>query len=669
MSEKINFDYNKMTPFKWYIIENYPFLEDSIDEMTNYRLLVKLGDEINKNRDTINELGLNAEALTEGYNSLVDYVNNYFDNLDVQDEINQKLDELTEDGTLSNLISAYIQPRINAQNENIENFENEVTNTLNNYNNRISAIASGSPLKATSISEMTNTNRIYVNTTDGNWYYYDGSSWQIGGTYQSSGIADGSITFLSLDSNLKGNFNFDLGENLVSQQLNSVYYSKDANTGKIKSTNANNYSSYIYPLEAGKNYFFVGFNRYGLSGLLIADSEDNVIYQSPVTDSSTVTGSSYLFSVNQSGLKAYINRGSTTMYTVWYDYYNTKLCEINNIYNNFNIKENVTLFNNLTDLYVNLNDVQLNNTIKFRSAENYNIKVYKISKGLKYTIRSKDIYLVPGIILTNSDYSVIYSSSTENQPTARDVTYTFIAENDGFAFLPEIENNNIYHTITIDYDIINVESKMNNLENKIVLWNGDSICKGAGNNGVSYADYIADKYNMSSTNYAVSGRCIAKEEGQTSILESINNMSNNADYVLFEGGWNDMWRVPLGTISEGYDATLDEYTWSGALESLIKTAKMKWPTARIGFILPHGRVDNMRETEDHYWDRAIEIFNKWNFPYIDLRHNGLVAFNDTLLDLFFGISETTQHGDGTHPNELGYKTFYNNPIAKFMNRL
>ena len=176
---------------------------------------------------------------------------------------------------------------------------------------------------------------------------------------------------------------------------------------------------------------------------------------------------------------------------------------------------------------------------------------------------------------------------------------------------------------------------------------------------------------MTSTNYAVSGRCIAKEDGETAIIDTIPNMSSTADYVMFEGGWNDMWRVPLGEISEGFDAELDEYTWSGALESLIKQSKLKWPTARIGFILAHGKANNESEInrQNRYWDRAIEVFNKWHLPYIDLRHNGLVAFNNTLLDMFFKINSETGHGDGAHPNALGYKTFYNIPIASFMNRL
>ena len=48
--------------------------------------------------------------------------------------------------------------------------------------------ASGAPIPASSTSEMTDTTRTYVNTSDGHWYYYDGSSWADGGIYQSTGV-------------------------------------------------------------------------------------------------------------------------------------------------------------------------------------------------------------------------------------------------------------------------------------------------------------------------------------------------------------------------------------------------------------------------------------------------------------------------------------------------
>lgn len=68
-----------------------------------------------------------------------------------------------------------------------------IDNVNSNLQTQISALASGAPLAASSTAEMTDTSKVYVNTTDGDWYYYNGSSWVSGGTYQSSGVADDSI--------------------------------------------------------------------------------------------------------------------------------------------------------------------------------------------------------------------------------------------------------------------------------------------------------------------------------------------------------------------------------------------------------------------------------------------------------------------------------------------
>jgi len=53
----------------------------------------------------------NGEAVTELQNlfiELTEYVDNYFKNLDVQEEINNKLDEMAEDGTLAEIITIYL---------------------------------------------------------------------------------------------------------------------------------------------------------------------------------------------------------------------------------------------------------------------------------------------------------------------------------------------------------------------------------------------------------------------------------------------------------------------------------------------------------------------------------------------------------------------------------
>lgn len=97
-----NFNYTKLTPFKWFVLENFPFIEADFDALTEWQLLCKLGKEINKIIRSTNTLGTQVETLT-------DYVSNYFDNLDVQDEINNKLNEMAESGELTEIIAQYLQ--------------------------------------------------------------------------------------------------------------------------------------------------------------------------------------------------------------------------------------------------------------------------------------------------------------------------------------------------------------------------------------------------------------------------------------------------------------------------------------------------------------------------------------------------------------------------------
>lgn len=99
------FDYIKLTPFKWFIIENFPFIEANFDAITEWQLFQKLGEEINKIIESQNLVGEQAENLTNAFIELQNYVNNYFDNLDVQDEINNKLNDMAENGTLLEILS------------------------------------------------------------------------------------------------------------------------------------------------------------------------------------------------------------------------------------------------------------------------------------------------------------------------------------------------------------------------------------------------------------------------------------------------------------------------------------------------------------------------------------------------------------------------------------
>lgn len=124
-------NYKNLTPFKFWTLTNFPFIEQTFDSLTNYELLCKLGE-------YLNNLEYNQNAVQTNMTNLYTYVSDYFKNLDVTEDINKKLDELASDGTLNNLISTYINPFIEEQNRIINN----QTLTINNQNNEIATLNS-----------------------------------------------------------------------------------------------------------------------------------------------------------------------------------------------------------------------------------------------------------------------------------------------------------------------------------------------------------------------------------------------------------------------------------------------------------------------------------------------------------------------------------------------
>ena len=107
-------------------LTNFPYIEKDFDALTDYELLclvVKFLNDVIANQNEQNDSITNMynaflalqtyvnntkDTLENAFNALDDYVRNYFDNLDVQDEIDHKLDEYVADGTLEHIIASYL---------------------------------------------------------------------------------------------------------------------------------------------------------------------------------------------------------------------------------------------------------------------------------------------------------------------------------------------------------------------------------------------------------------------------------------------------------------------------------------------------------------------------------------------------------------------------------
>jgi len=120
-----------LSPFVLWCQKVIPLAFD--ESMSYYECLCAIYDYlINHITPAVNN---NADAVTE----LQNYVANYFDNLDVQNEINKKLDDMVTDGTLDEIINQQIfgdlNEQINQNKDNITALQNLTENLPTDENN------------------------------------------------------------------------------------------------------------------------------------------------------------------------------------------------------------------------------------------------------------------------------------------------------------------------------------------------------------------------------------------------------------------------------------------------------------------------------------------------------------------------------------------------------
>ena len=143
-------NYRSLQPFRFWCQKVLPLVYD--DSLSYYELLCKVVDYLNKTMEDVETLHGDVTGLHEAYVKLQGYVNDYFNNLDVQVEINNKLDVMANDGTLSSIVSNFIQV---------------------------------SPIFVDDIHKMTDGEKVYVLTSNGHLYA------NINGSFKDTGIAYG----------------------------------------------------------------------------------------------------------------------------------------------------------------------------------------------------------------------------------------------------------------------------------------------------------------------------------------------------------------------------------------------------------------------------------------------------------------------------------------------
>ena len=121
--------FRKLVFMNMQALTNFPYIENDFDALTDYELLslvVKYLNDVIENQNDQNDSITNLynsflalqtyvnntkDTLEDAFNTLDNYVRTFFENLDLQEEVNNKLDEMLEDGVLEQIIEQYLNSK------------------------------------------------------------------------------------------------------------------------------------------------------------------------------------------------------------------------------------------------------------------------------------------------------------------------------------------------------------------------------------------------------------------------------------------------------------------------------------------------------------------------------------------------------------------------------
>lgn len=92
-----------LTPFRYWCQKVLPLVYDN--SLSYYELLCKVVEYLNDTMENVNTVGENTNALYQSYLELVEYVNTYLSDENLQVFIDNTLDRLAREGKLSLLVN------------------------------------------------------------------------------------------------------------------------------------------------------------------------------------------------------------------------------------------------------------------------------------------------------------------------------------------------------------------------------------------------------------------------------------------------------------------------------------------------------------------------------------------------------------------------------------
>lgn len=713
-------NYKELTPFKLAVLQNFPYIEADFDALTNYGLMCKIVEYLNTVISNENAVESNVTSLYNAFVSLQNYVNDYFDNLDVQEEINNKLDVMARDGSLTTLIKGYVDPII-------ENLNNE----FDIVKDEVASVTSGSPAGVyqtlASLQQADpDHSRIYVVESDGEWYFWNNNTnqWKNGGVYQATLHTSNSVKFNMLDTIIKDYFDINNNTELINLSWEDGYFYDSGTGAKTSYTGTKCASLNVSP---GEIYHAYGYSNSSALSCILCNSSGSVIDRFG-------NASGYNFNeivIPENGAILRINSWGVANDTIISKTTSLTLSENDSFKLNNELidiikpKENSikckSFTTNTSGIYTRAFTIEIpknldllnDNDIITLECDLYTNNVADITSFLFWTHQSggSTPYKVNNFNRNNINYKNKHCIINKNDNMAHvDISVINTPyNNDNYSYFVSVGTNSSKPNLEVDIFNIKLVNKTQNIEipltdyvsnygSNIILetfdligrynifknyvenvgftrWYaiGDSITEKNYRAKKNYIDYCVEELKyIQAINKGASGTGYKAYSGRTFIdrISQITDYNFETDIITVMGSINDKNFVAnnLGQIGDTSTDTL-----YGAMYTFFNTLFTNFNGVRVGCISPiNWKGSNDNDELKKYTKALKDTCELFNVPFLDITHScNLRPDNTAFLNEFY-MSDNEQNPQldtgGVHPNSKGHRIF-SNEIKEFIKKL
>lgn len=644
------------------------------DSLSYYELLCKVVNYLNHTIEDVANAETNVSRLAEAYTQLQNYVNNYFDDLDIEAELRNVLDAMAEDGTLDDLLDPLVQDHLPAVVD--EQIDDVVADQIGDaVAGQIGDVVAEQlpPLVEEGIPDEVSDWLTENVDPVGSAVVVD-SSLTISGAAADAKVTGDELADLKTQLTETQNRIYEKqeGENLLNPLLEEA--GSLNSDGTVDSTATAYATSGYIELEANENYTFTNYNA--TTGLIATSRKYVALYDANKQFISgsyqNVNGANYVaFSSGENAKycrvtstatnRKFVKKGSTapTSFVAYenpeyinkLDFADESIPESAiNYESDYIKKENINLYDSSEDV---VGFILGTGGIDTSGTQYKTTGFIKVKDGFSYTISPR----CRAICVFDSDKTLIPAQYDNVEKTA---PFDFVALNDGY----------IRISYNINYGMDSVESSYNGLltqktEEGIalsntqlkqvretafapnILWGkkwavcGDSFTNDGGTGttiqdgkyagkSYTYPWIIGNRQNMDIVQFFGGGRTLAFPAEPGDFVNSLTcpsqsfyyqNIPSDADYITIYLGINDDHHRtgggdgedPTGVIPLGTVDDTTTATYLGAWNVVLTWLITNRPNAHIGIIVTNGIANN-----DKYRLGQIAIAEKYGIPYIDL---------------------------------------------------